>query len=303
MRSANPPPSAPLRRGAPDPRPSAPTGPGERSEGRPFGLRSSRERPKSVPDLRSYRPKVAVPPSALLTDVWYTLLYYPVAVRKRIQAARRRTWLQALTEAGLSPSRSREVVARLNREIRTSEHRGRTPALATRIRRLAKEEGISLTPHRLVAALDRLVAEDPPRVASGARTALRILRSHGVRIGIVSNVTLESGAGARQLLERLGLPPLVDAIVLSTDDGTAKPDPRLFLRCLRRLRVDPSRAWYLGDLPTDVEGAIAAGVRPVRFVGLVRFAPVVRAPWPIRTPVVRQWRELPAWLLRQRSSD
>jgi FMN phosphatase YigB (HAD superfamily) len=345
MRSANPPHSAPLRRGARARRPRARAQAEERSEGHTSRVRSSRERPEPIRELgRSPRqdavgrrpPKVPLfrdspaprssrgarigrpegarergaaslgtsrPRFALLTDVWYTLLYYPVAVRKRIEAARRRTWLRALAEAGLSRSRSREVVARLGREIRASEHRGRTPALATRVRRLARQEGISLAAQRLVAALDRLVAENPPRVAPGARTALRILRSHGVRIGIVSNVTLESGAGARRLLERLRLTALVDVVVLSTDDGIAKPDPRLFLRCLRRLKVDPSRAWYLGDLPTDVRGAVAAGVRPIRFVGLERFAPSVRATWPIRAPVVRRWRELPAWLFGQPSSD
>jgi len=242
------------------------------------------------------------PPAALLTDVWFTLVYYPTADRERIESARRRTWLRALTRAGISRVRAREVVWRVEQEVRAFERIGRTPSLATRIRTLAKAEGVSLPSGRMVAAFDRLVEDDPPRVAPGARTALRALRSQGFRLGVVSNVTLESGGGARRLLDLLRLRPLFDTVVLSTDRGYAKPDPRLFLRALRRLGVEPSRAWYVGDLPTDVEGATAAGMHPIRFVGLERYAPTVPTRWPTPAPVLRRWSDLPEWLRGQRGA-
>jgi HAD superfamily hydrolase (TIGR01509 family) len=150
----------------------------------------------------------------------------------------------------------------------------------------------------LAKEFDRIVHERPPRVAPGARAALRDVRELGCRVGIVSNVVFETAAGARRVLDRLHLSTLCDAIVLSADDGVAKPDPRPFLRCLRQLGVAPSAAWYVGDMPTDVTGARAAGLRPIHFVGLRRFGPGSSS-WVSQAPsasVLRDWSDLPGLL-------
>jgi FMN phosphatase YigB (HAD superfamily) len=234
------------------------------------------------------------PPSALLTDVWYTLVYYRQAERDRIETLRQGTWFRALTEAGLSTGRARSTIARIRRESRATERRGRTPALEDRIREVGRATGLRLDVSGLVDRFDAIVEKHQPRVAPGARATLRAVRARGIRVGIVSNVVFESADGARRLLRRLGLHQLSDAIVLSADDGIAKPDPRPFCRCLRELAVEPAGAWYLGDMPTDITGASAAGVHPVRFVGLARFGPPFSpdAPLPRSVPVLRRWPDL-----------
>jgi putative hydrolase of the HAD superfamily len=56
----------------------------------------------------------------------------------------------------------------------------------------------------------------------------------------------------------------VGAIFDSTVIGVAKPDPRIFEMALDALAVPAAHAIHVGDTPgADVDGARAAGVRPV----------------------------------------
>ncbi|HEX3874441.1 MAG TPA: HAD family hydrolase [Solirubrobacteraceae bacterium] len=87
-----------------------------------------------------------------------------------------------------------------------------------------------------------------------ALTALR--RSN--RLGLITN-----GASClqREKLAASGLAGHFDAIVVSGDLGTCKPDARVFRRALGLLDADPRRTTMVGDnLERDVDGAIAAGL-------------------------------------------
>ncbi|MEV8437676.1 HAD family hydrolase [Actinosynnema sp. NPDC051121] len=117
---------------------------------------------------------------------------------------------------------------------------------------------------------------DPDRVRPmpGAREVLRVLRTHGVRTGVVSN---QSGIG-RGLLT----PAQVDAVndkveaLLGRfgtwqvcphhpDDGCAcrKPAPTMILRACEELGARPERTFFIGDIEADVKAALAAGVTPI----------------------------------------
>jgi putative hydrolase of the HAD superfamily len=68
-------------------------------------------------------------------------------------------------------------------------------------------------------------------------------------------------------LAPLGLLELVDGVVTSADVGAAKPDPALFRRALELAGVPAAEAVHVGDsLDNDVEGARAAGIRPLLLV-------------------------------------
>lgn len=54
-------------------------------------------------------------------------------------------------------------------------------------------------------------------------------------------------------------------IALSGDLGVAKPDPRIFETLLSRNDVSPAQAVFVDDSSTNVEGAVAFGMRGVRF--------------------------------------
>jgi HAD superfamily hydrolase (TIGR01549 family) len=89
-----------------------------------------------------------------------------------------------------------------------------------------------------------------------ALPTLELLRSHGLKIGLVSN-------GARNLDEFVADHNLeVDAAVASRRHGWIKPHPSIFHAVLERLGVDAQEAAMVGDSPEDdIEGAEALGIR------------------------------------------
>jgi len=83
------------------------------------------------------------------------------------------------------------------------------------------------------------------------------LRARGLRLAVVSNWDPR----LPDLLESLGLARSFDAIVYSSQVGVEKPDPRIFLSALGRLKVEPAAALHVGDGKVeDAEGAAAAGL-------------------------------------------
>ena len=109
---------------------------------------------------------------------------------------------------------------------------------------------------RLYNDVHNLWEHVPPDVP-GVLTALR---RRGCRLGAVSN---SNGSVQRKLTE-LGLAREFEVVLDSAVEGIEKPDPRLFLRALARMRVRPEHAYYVGDIyHVDVVGARAAGIQPI----------------------------------------
>lgn len=89
---------------------------------------------------------------------------------------------------------------------------------------------------------------------------LHALRARGCALVVVSNWDVS----LHDVLDATGLRPLVDAVLTSAEEGTAKPEPALFARALALVGVPAGRALHVGDsVEHDVAGALAAGVRPV----------------------------------------
>lgn len=108
----------------------------------------------------------------------------------------------------------------------------------------------------LPAMLDSLHFRPYPEVVGW----LTVLRAAGLELAVVSNWDVSLG----EVLERVGLAPLLDHVVTSAGVGAAKPDPAVFLRALELLGVRPEEAIHLGDSPAlDLAGAEAAGVEAV----------------------------------------
>ena len=132
-------------------------------------------------------------------------------------------------------------------------------------------------PDALTAALlDAIAFSAYPDVAP----ALRALRAGGCALVVVSNWD----ASLRERLAEAGLAALVDGAVASAELGAAKPDPAIFARGLALAGVGAADAWHVGDdVAADVEGALAAGIRPVL---------VHRAATRPTCPACRCWRDL-----------
>jgi putative hydrolase of the HAD superfamily len=95
----------------------------------------------------------------------------------------------------------------------------------------------------------------------GAGSLLWALKARGFRTAVVTN---NLASEQRSKLAVCGLTGHVDALVTSEEVGVQKPDPRIFQVALDRLGVTAGEAVMVGDAwATDVEGARAAGVRPI----------------------------------------
>jgi putative hydrolase of the HAD superfamily len=101
----------------------------------------------------------------------------------------------------------------------------------------------------------------------GALGLLRQLAAGPHRVAIVSNSdgsVAASLAGVAMCQVGPGEGAEVTAVIDSHHVGAEKPDPRIFQVALAALGVPSDRAVHVGDTArTDVDGALAAGIRPV----------------------------------------
>jgi putative hydrolase of the HAD superfamily len=122
----------------------------------------------------------------------------------------------------------------------------------------ARPEAVEPLFHKLVDFHRRQHLWNRPE--PGMVEALGALTRLGYRVAAVSN----SDGRAEWLLASLGIAGDFEFVVDSTDVGVEKPDPRIFHLACARLGLAPGQCAYVGDLVTvDVEGAAAAGLRPV----------------------------------------
>ncbi len=91
---------------------------------------------------------------------------------------------------------------------------------------------------------------------------LRALRPH-CKIGLLSNANDD----LRQvLIDRWEIADLFDGMIISSEVGLLKPDPRIYRLAVECLGVQPEEAVFLDDMPENVEGARAAGLRAIRYL-------------------------------------
>lgn len=104
------------------------------------------------------------------------------------------------------------------------------------------------------------VFREGTRLVPGALEALERLKGAGILTGVVTN---KPASFTHEALDFLGIDGLLDSVACGDTYGALKPDPTMLLSSLEALGVAPADAVYVGDLPVDVETALAAGVRPV----------------------------------------
>jgi putative hydrolase of the HAD superfamily len=111
------------------------------------------------------------------------------------------------------------------------------------VRRLVELEADFLTVHA--------------RLFDDALPVLRELRSRGVRTAVVSNCSHST----RPVVDRLRLAEEADAVVLSFEIGSAKPEPAIYLAALERLGVGAADAVFVDDQTEYCAGAAEVGLR------------------------------------------
>lgn len=90
----------------------------------------------------------------------------------------------------------------------------------------------------------------------GVREALAALRERGVRLAVLSNKPHDMTA---HIVEGLWPAGTFLAVQGYVEEQFRKPDPRHLLELCRRAGAAPDETWMVGDTPTDVATARAAG--------------------------------------------
>jgi putative hydrolase of the HAD superfamily len=128
------------------------------------------------------------------------------------------------------------------------------------------ELGLALDPQQIDEAM-RLEQEawwEGVHLGPGVVETLAVLRRAGMRVGICSNAAYRP-ASMRAQLDYIGLLPLVDSAVFSSEVGWRKPAPQIFAAALDALNAEPATTVMVGDtVVADIDGAHAAGMRAIR---------------------------------------
>lgn len=114
-----------------------------------------------------------------------------------------------------------------------------------------------------LVVIDHRAFTDSITVPDSTLRALHAVREMGIRMGLVSNITLLPNL-MRADLTSFGLAPFLGAAAFSSEVGWRKPDRRIFQWVLDRLGATPEESVFVGDrLRDDVSGARNAGMRAV----------------------------------------
>jgi len=140
--------------------------------------------------------------------------------------------------------------------------------------RRARNDGAFATPEEEIRAVLVAGGTDPSEALVGSVLAaetslgttitlfddalptLATLRARGVRTALVSNCNRST----RGIVERLGVVDAVDAVVLSCEVGSSKPDALIYRTALDALDVGPAQAVFVDDQTAYCDGARALGI-------------------------------------------
>jgi putative hydrolase of the HAD superfamily len=90
---------------------------------------------------------------------------------------------------------------------------------------------------------------------------LQSLHAHGLRLAVLTNFELPS---IGPTLYHAGLDPAWFSVLISSATlGTRKPDPVVYLAAADALGVPPAACAVVDDLPKNIEGALAVGMRGI----------------------------------------
>jgi putative hydrolase of the HAD superfamily len=200
-------------------------------------------------------------PRALLLDALGTL------IELEDPACALRAELAGRFAIALTDGQARGAIAAEIAYYRAHFDEGSDPAALAALRgRCAEALRAALPASERIAQIDNadlteaLLASLRFSAFSDARPALIAARARGRRLIVVSNWDVS----LHDVLERLELAPLFDAIVTSAAVGSRKPSGEIFERALALARVARRRAVHIGDsVEDDVAGARAAGIEAI----------------------------------------
>ena len=199
-------------------------------------------------------------------DLWLTL------IKSNAQSHSERVRL--LSNAfGVEPSGSfSQLVRDVSKELDVrSEQTGTDYDCGDRVDLLAEKLGMPpFLPSRramLVRQCQSSIRKHQPSLIDHAIIdVLTTLRGMGIKTALISNTGYPEAPVMRDIMKNLGLSPLFDLMLFSSEMGIAKPSPAVYQQVCDKLGVHPDEILHVGDSrKADYEGARSFGARALLF--------------------------------------
>ena len=232
---------------------------------------------------------------AITFDFWNTLV---IDGATGLRDHRMEAWSGVLEGAGFSAERKRLGLAFESswQKFQAAWKAGEQYRHVESVLDILDELGYDVPPdvHDALVATYDIPEETELRLTDGIAEALEVLKSAGLRLGIICDVGMTPSTALRRFLERHGVLSFFDHWSFSDDVGFYKPDRRIFEHALAGVDAAPDEAAHIGDLKrTDVAGALAMGMTALRYTGMFDDD----SDGPEAHHVVDDHRKLPALLL------
>lgn len=215
---------------------------------------------------------ILAPPAAISFDFWHTLVVEPGGLMAEL---RREAVIDALRKQEVKVDQGELEVHLERAQVLQAEAWERGEHLEPKHAALHLADAIEgLKGPGRDAVLDAYLgagAAAELELSPGAAEALAALADGGVQLGIVCDVGLTGSHHLRSMLERAGVLRYFTGWSFSDEVGRYKPSPAIFRHMLDQFDLQEGAVvWHVGDLKrTDVAGALASGLVPIRYRGLI----------------------------------
>ena len=147
-------------------------------------------------------------------------------------------------------------------------------------RRVAEAAGVEIAP----AQIGGLIAADIDiwmRANPVMMEWVRVLKNHGLKIAVLSNMPIEISTHMRRHAPWFGD---FDYVCFSAEVQLAKPEAAIFYACLNVVGSKPEECLFIDDRADNVEAARALGMCAVKFVCVEELAADVK-PYNLLAPL------------------
>ena len=115
---------------------------------------------------------------------------------------------------------------------------------------------------KLPLLLDYVTNIPRGKVNEGVFKTVKSLKKAGLKLGLVSNETLEGG----ERIKQTEVAKYFDQILISAEVGLMKPQREMFELMLKRLDVSPEEFIFVDDAEKSLENASEIGFTPLLFL-------------------------------------
>ena len=123
-------------------------------------------------------------------------------------------------------------------------------------RQFSEEEKLELAELKNSYYKQSLKTLTPDALLPGAKETLLLLRERGIKTSVGS-----ASKNAPEILERIGLLPLLDKVSCGLDTSKSKPDPEVFLIAARKMELEPEVCLVVEDSAAGIVAATNGGMK------------------------------------------